>query len=237
MRHPELTAIIETFGSEHPISIAAATYFQYHPTHSFCPTIENNWWVGNSGGVVTPTMGSDPDIFSELWFCHGSFYEAVWYGDDLESVLRDGEVIFNGAVENDSIENRLCTFFGADSVLDIFEDAEAAYRLRLNPLPQLRKAVAGLPFPVEVRFDGSNPATQRDLQASVGRALLSIVLDDDGAIWWAVVPPGEFTQWRQRTTAIWKYWPGCFGHPKPPRRPIVEGPQPAPGPRKVAPKE
>jgi hypothetical protein len=157
MKHFELKEIAETFGVDSPITAAATRYFEYHPSHTFgtAPESEDYWCTDSGGSVWTPPAAISPRIESELFSIHDSFYEVCWNNGEVESVFKDGKLIFSGHDEMDSVWNSLLTVLEYDSPAALSADIEAAYRLGCNPLPVLRKRLESLPIVIQFGIMGS----------------------------------------------------------------------------------
>ena len=188
-------------------------------------TIDNTTWT-----VTNPKPGSWYSETETTVLRDGRCLETRWVGGEIEAVFIDGKLVFDGG--ETTPQTRLLDEIKSDSLLSIFEDVEAAYRLGLNPLPRLRDIMGP---EVIVRFDGGSPRTQRGLIAPEDKTLLSIVLDDQYAVWWAFVPAGHAVDHRQRCSRHWCHGPNDFGYP--PRQAATAPEPPAPGPRRVAPRE
>lgn len=190
MTHPELIELTEKYGPHNIVTLAAEDYFAYHPTHSFCPTGDNGWWVDFNGSVWTPTTSKNPVAESELFYAHDSFYEVCWNGGDVEAVFRDGALVFDGVAEVDAIQHQICTVMGCDSFFDLAADLAACYRIGCNPLPTLRQRLKHLPLIVQFGImyaDGGYYAEARsatlvvrldDKAGDVGLELIDYYADD-----------------------------------------------------------
>jgi hypothetical protein len=185
MKHFELTEIVETFGVDSPITAAATRYFKLHPTRSFgvAPESEDYWCTDSDGSVWTPLAAISPRVESELFWAHGSFYEICWNDGDVEAVFRDGQLIFSGHDEVSHPINWLASRIRTDTLI---QDIEAAYRLGLNPLPEIRR-ILGIYTIVNFGITGGvhfSADEHRD-------TLVFYFNDDSGSVSWRYLPAKE----------------------------------------------
>jgi hypothetical protein len=180
MEHFELTEVVSTFGFTSIITAAATKYFEYHPSHSFGAVSNSDeyWSIDTEGSIWTPPGAVSPRIESELFFAHGNFYEIAWNDGDVEAVFKDGQLIFSGHNEVDSIWNLALSVLEYDSPAELATDIEAAYRLGCNPLPTLRQRLKMLPLVVQFGIADSGSG----YYAKPRSATLVVELDNKGQV-------------------------------------------------------